>query len=142
MRRALLLLLPLLTACDPGMGGDWQGELDCADEDFQGTMGLTLALNRVEDDEYVGTGTQTYTGQVDAGGVWRDLEGSLTLDELEATVDGEDVAITATTADCEMTLDGQPVEMQCGTEFQVDASWDGGDSIEIADGDCEGELTR
>ncbi|MCB9779622.1 MAG: hypothetical protein H6742_13745 [Alphaproteobacteria bacterium] len=140
--RRLVLLLPLLCACQAGMAGDWAGELACADEDFDGTMGLTFALNRVEDDEYIGTGTQTYTGQVISGGATRDLEGSLDLVELVATVDGDAVAIAAITDNCEMTIDGQAIAMQCGGAFEVDATWDGGDSLEIDDGDCSGELTR
>ncbi len=150
------LLASALLGCNPGVGGDWDGAIECPDGQFE----VELALNRLDFERHEGdfelVGEQTIDQD---GSSWRielDIDSEIVVlmpsatgqQELRYQLDDAD-------ATCALYQDGGLVEDDCEAleldleqDYDEDApvfgtwTWDGEDTIEVEDGDCTGELER
>jgi hypothetical protein len=154
----LALGLATLVACGRAdLTGSWSGEIACDEgvldiefdlvEDdrdaFSGDTEASMALDQVIDTQF---------GPADVG-IAVDLQG-----EIEATTDGPgeqelDIDVEFQDIACDVSLLGQSTELTCadvqltvddlefdGSELTV--TWDGEDTLTVADGDCSGDITR
>lgn len=149
---AALLSAALLSACGPGLAGDWEGEIECDDV----TADIAVELEDAGDGEYEGELVHAidYTSTEDGTSYRLLLEMVLDL-VLETDGRGEqELDHDAELADvsCKLWEEGDLLSDDCGEmglDYDVGASadlgeltWDGADTIEIDDGDCAGELER
>ena len=163
MRPLNLTLIPLLTGLLSGCGllgggdlsGDWEGSMDCDGPELD----LSMELEADGGGEFSGPFVFLSEQRVDDGtGNIYDLTLEIEYDVIfELDGGGEqELSGDAELADtnCLLELDGDLVSNDCADmgldEDELDDAgsigdgfnWDGEDSIEIDDGDCEGELER
>lgn len=152
LRLSIPLAATLLSACNPGLAGDWEGDIRCDDTTFD----LRAELEKAGGGEYEGTMEQEVDLSATESGVdyriWflMELDVVLSTDgrgEQELDVDGELADVS-----CKYWEDGDLLSDDCGElgiDYDIGArldlgevTWDGKDTIEIDDGDCSGELER
>ena len=146
--------LPLfaLVACSPSLEGDWDGDFQCATY----TADLSIELDDEGDGEFAGELSMSIdqTSKEDGATIQYLVEGLIDLQIQVAGMGEQDLDYDAEWigADCETFVDGALAYVTCqeihfesapgSTADFGDLTWDGADSIEIDEGDCDGELER
>ncbi|MCA9567813.1 MAG: hypothetical protein KC656_08215 [Myxococcales bacterium] len=148
------LLLLLLAACGPNLEGSWSGTIECENTDVPSTLTVEPGSKGV----YPATMDWDVDQQVEGKGLTIDIEFDLHFD-LEITADGKgeqtlQIRSLGTEMECTVYVDGELFTDSCDeagidpTELEDEAgdfgevTWDGADTITVADADCSGTLTR
>lgn len=155
MRRTFILcLVPLLAACNSGLGGYWSGQLSCPGSDSANKF--DVEIEKLQAGTYVGELLVESTASASSGGSYYEAWRELGID-LSVNIDGKKAQrldYTAVVMDfsCKLWEDGNLVSSSCdemGVEISADEDfdmgvwrWDGADEISISDDDCDGEMIR
>lgn len=153
----LLTLAPILalTGClTADLGGSWEGSMSCDDGP---EIDVEMDLDADGGGSFSGEFLFLSFQQVVEDGVTYDIELEIEYEiEIETEGPGEqelDGEVELSEVSCRLYADGDLVTDSCAdmgldeSELEDagrvgDMEWDGEDTIEIDDGDCEGELER
>ncbi len=162
MRRFILFLAPVLLVLPgcvfgPGLAGDWSGTIECEDEDSDLEFDIELELEAEGGGVYAGEMSFLVEQEVISEGDLYVLIMEVDLDvEVETSGGGEqglDMDTSYADSNCSISLAGQDLGSDECTEMGLDEGdlensgasdlvWDGADTIEVDDDDCEGEIER
>ena len=144
--KSLLATMPLIFTfgCTASLAGDWTGTLECSNDDV-GDYEVDVELELEPDGDGVFVGEMRLRGELELPDYKLELDTTYDVEIEQEDPRGEqDLEVEGECAETSTSVDGETIGSGCADvdDLETEGTWDGADSVEIDDGDCEGELTR